>query len=287
MEGFSAHPESVAVWTLLFALGTALGSFACVCARRIPAGVSVVFPPSRCESCETPLRAFHNIPIASFVLLRGRCAYCETRIPAEHPLAEILCGALAVAVYGKFGLSVEFAFYLAFSLSLVVVTLVDSRHMVIPDAVTIPGTVAGIALGAARTDWGAFGDALFSPATRNFLYAVPNTGILDSLAGALLGGGVFFLIARVYKEVRKTEGLGMGDVKLVSMLGAFLGIEGVVMVVFASSLLGTAAGLAIIALRGGNVRRAIPYGPFLSVSALAYLLWDGFALFPFLGRGGF
>ena len=287
MEGFSAHPENVAVWTLLFALGTALGSFACVCARRIPAGVSVVFPPSRCESCETPLRAFHNIPVASFVLLRGRCAYCRGRIPAEHPLAEILCGALAVAVYGKFGLSVEFAFYLAFSLSLVVVTLADSRHLVIPDAVTIPGTVAGLALGAVKTDWGALGDALFSPASRHFLHSVPNAGILDSLAGALLGGGIFFLIARVYREIRKTEGLGMGDVKLVSMLGAFLGIEGVVMVIFASSLLGTAAGLAIMALRGGNIRRAIPYGPFLSVSALAYLLWDGFALFPFLGRGGF
>lgn len=287
MESLFAHPENVAAWALLFALGTALGSFACVCARRIPAGVSVVFPPSRCESCETPLRAFHNIPVASFVALRGRCAHCGAGIPAEHPLVEILCGALALALYGKFGLSVEFAFYLAFALSLVVVTLVDSRHLVIPDAVTIPGTVAGLALGAARTDWGALGDALFSPATRSFLHAVPDAGILDSLAGALLGGGVFFLIARVYREIRKTEGLGMGDVKLVSMLGAFLGIEGVVMVVFASSLLGTAVGLAIIVLRGENIRRAIPYGPFLSVSALAYLLWDGFPLFPVLGRGGF
>ena len=283
MESF----ENAAVLTLLFALGAALGSFACVCARRIPAGVSVVFPPSRCESCETPIRAFHNVPVASWLLLGGRCAHCGTGIPVEHPLVEILCGALALALYGKFGLSVEFAFYLPFSLSLVVVTLVDSRHMVIPDAVTIPGTVAGLAFGAVRTDWGALGDALFSPGLRDFLYAVPNAEILDSLTGALLGGGIFFLIARVYREIRKTEGLGMGDVKLVSMLGAFLGIEGVVMVIFASSVLGTAVGLAIIMLRRENIRRAIPYGPFLSVSAVAYLFWDGFPLFSALGRGYF
>lgn len=287
MESVSPFHENVALWTLLFALGTALGSFAGVCASRIPAGMSVVSPPSRCESCETPLRAFHNVPIISWLFLGGRCAYCKSRIPAELPLVEIVCGGLALALYGKFGLSVEFVFYLAFSLSLVVVTLIDARHLVIPDAVTIPGTAAGLVLGAIRTDWRALEAAVLSPGLEGFLLSVPNAEILDSLAGALLGGGIFFLVARAYRAARKTEGLGMGDVKLVSMLGAFLGAEGAVVVIFISSLLGTVAGLVIIVAGKKNIRHAIPYGPFLSVSALAYLLWGGFPLFSALGRGFF
>ena len=287
MESVSPFHENVALWTLLFALGAALGSFAGVCVSRIPAGMSVVSPSSRCESCETPLRAFHNIPVLSWLFLGGRCAYCKSRIPAELPLVEIVCGGLALALYGKFGLSVEFVFYLAFSLSLVVVTLIDARHLVIPDAVTIPGTAAGLVLGAIRTDWRALEAAVLSPGLEGFLLSVPDAEILDSLAGALLGGGIFFLVARAYRAVRKTEGLGMGDVKLVSMLGAFLGAEGAVVVIFISSLLGTVAGLVIIVAGKKNIRHAIPYGPFLSVSALAYLLWGGFPLFSALGRGFF
>lgn len=287
MESVSPFHENAALWTLLFALGAALGSFAGVCASRIPAGMSVVFPPSRCDSCETPLRALHNVPVISWLFLGGRCAYCESRIPAEHPLVEIFCGALALALYAKFGLSVEFVFYLAFSLSLVVATLTDARHLVIPDAVTIPGTAAGLVLGALRTDWRALEAAVFSPGAESFLLSAADAAILDSLAGALLGGGIFFLLARAYRGIRKREGLGMGDVKLVSMLGAFLGAEGAVVVMFLSSLLGTVAGLAIIVLGGKTVRHAIPYGPFLSVSALAYLLWGGFPLFSALGRWSF
>lgn len=271
----------------MFTLGTVLGSFANVCIRRIPSGVSVVSPRSRCESCGAPVRFPRNVPVLSWIILGGRCADCRTRISVEYPIVELLSGLLAVAVYGKFGPGVEFVLYLAFSLSLVVVTFIDARHLVIPDSITLPGTAAGLALGALKTDWGIFSRELSSRGFADFPAAVVNVEILDSLAGAVLGGGMFFLVARAYRAIRKTEGMGMGDVKLISMLGAFLGAWGVVVVIFLSSVTGALAGLAVVAFRGRDVRHPIPYGPFLSAAALAYLLGDGISFLPGAARALF
>ena len=219
---FFLHSIVPEVW--FFILGAVLGSFANVCVRRIPAGVSVISPRSRCASCETPIRARHNIPLLSWVFLGGRCAYCGERISIEYPLVELLCAVLALFLYREFGVSLELLFYLALCVALVAITLIDIRHLIIPDMITLPGIAAGVALNAIRTDWGAAAEAVFSSGLADFLLATAEIAFFNSIGGALLGGGAFLLIAAAYRNVRKKEGMGMGDVKLVSMLGAFFGM---------------------------------------------------------------
>lgn len=271
------------IW--FFILGAALGSFANVCTRRIPAGVSIVSPRSRCTSCETPIRALHNIPILSWLLLGGRCAYCEERISAEYPLVELLCAVLAVFLYREFGMSLELLFYLPLCTGLVAITLIDIRHLIIPDMITLPGIAAGVALNAVRTDWGAAAEVVFSSGLADFLPATASIAIFNSIGGALLGGGAFLLIATAYRNLRKKEGMGMGDVKLVAMLGAFFGMWGVLVVIFLSSILGTLIGLSVIILRKKDPGHAIAYGPFLSLSAVLYLLGDDLFLLAGINIG--
>ncbi len=285
MENSSLFSHSIVPEIWFFILGAALGSFANVCIRRIPAGVSVVSPRSRCESCETPVRARHNIPILGWLLLGGRCARCRERIPAEYPLVELLCAALALLLYREFGASPELLFYLALCTGLVAVTLIDIRHLIIPDVITLPGIAAGVALNAVRTDWGAAAEAVFSSGLGDFLPATAGVAIFNSIGGALLGGGAFLLIATAYRNLRKKEGMGMGDVKLVAMLGAFFGMWGVLVVIFLSSVLGTLVGLSVIILGRKDPGHAIAYGPFLSLSAILYLLGDDLFLLAGINIG--
>ena len=280
---FFLHSIVPEVW--FFILGAVLGSFANVCVRRIPAGVSVISPRSRCASCETPIRARHNIPLLSWVFLGGRCAYCGERISIEYPLVELLCAVLALFLYREFGVSLELLFYLALCVALVAITLIDIRHLIIPDMITLPGIAAGVALNAIRTDWGAAAEAVFSSGLADFLPATAEIAFFNSIGGALLGGGAFLLIAAAYRNVRKKEGMGMGDVKLVSMLGAFFGMWGVLVVIFLSSILGTLIGLSVIILRKKDPGYAIAYGPFLSLSAVLYLLGNDFFLLAGINIG--
>ena len=285
MENHFFLPNSVLPEIWLFVLGAALGSFANVCIRRIPTGVSIVSPRSRCASCETPIRAYHNIPILSWLLLGGRCARCEERISAEYPLVELLCAVLAVFLYREFGASLELLFYLALCTGLVAITLIDIRHLIIPDMITLPGIAAGVALNTLRTDWGAAAEAVFSSGLADFLPATAGIAIFNSIGGALLGGGAFLLIAMAYRNLRKKEGMGMGDVKLVAMLGAFFGMWGVLVIIFLSSVLGTLIGLSVIILRRKDPGHAIAYGPFLSLSAVLYLLGDDLFLLAGINLG--
>ena len=285
MESFSLFFYSIIPEIWFFILGAALGSFANVCIRRIPAGVSIVSPRSRCGSCETPIMAHHNIPLLSWLFLGGRCAHCKERISAEYPLVELLCAVLAVFLYREFGISLELLFYLALCTGLVTITLIDIRHLIIPDMITLPGVAAGVALNAIRTDWGAAAEAVFYSGLADFLPATASIAIFNSIGGVLLGGGTFLLIATVYRNLRKKEGMGMGDVKLVAMLGAFFGMWGVLIIIFLSSILGTLIGLSVIILRRKDPGYAIAYGPFLSLSAVLYLLGDGLFLLAGINIG--
>lgn len=274
MESSFFFLDSIVPEIWFFILGAALGSFVNVCARRIPAGASVISPRSRCESCKEPIRAYHNIPVLSWVFLGGKCAHCKERISIEYPLTELLCGALVLLLYKEFGVSLELFFYMALCLSLVGITLIDIRHLIIPDVITLPGIAAGVLFNAAKTDWGTVAEVVFSPALSDFLPAIADIAVFNSIGGALLGGGAFLLIATVYRGLRKKEGMGMGDVKLVCMLGAFFGMWGVLVVIFLSSILGTLIGLSVIILRKKDPGHAIAYGPFLSLSSILYLLGD-------------
>lgn len=263
-----------------FILGSVIGSFINVCIYRLPMGESIVFPPSHCTSCGKAIRFYNNIPILSYLILGGMCRDCGSRISTQYPLVELLSGIALTGLYYKFGLSLDTLFYAVLTYSLIVITFIDLGHMIIPNAITIPGAAAGLIYNALITDWEKSRDLLgaFSWSLENFFGVLNEVPFLDSVFGLITGGGILFLIAFLYIAVRKQEGMGMGDVKLLAMIGAFLGWKGVVFVMLVSSLLGTIIGLSIILYKKGDLKYALPFGPFLSLAAVIYIFTGGFSL---------
>ncbi len=235
----------------VFLFGAVVGSFLNVCIFRIPAGVSVVSPPSRCPACEAPIRWYQNIPILSWLVLGGRCAGCKTAISIRYPLVEALNGALWLLSFHYFGLALPALIYALFLSALLVITFIDLDHQIIPNVISLPGVIAGFVLS----------------------FAVPWLPWYDSLLGALLGAGLLGLVAGGYQLLTGREGMGMGDLKLLAMIGAFLGWQSILPVVFIGSLAGTLIGVPLMLLKGGDGRLALPFGPFLSLGALVYLFW--------------
>ncbi len=270
--------NSALLYIFAFIFGSVVGSFLNVCIYRLPREESIVFPPSRCPSCGKGIRFYHNIPIFGYLALGGKCADCGARISPVYPLVEALAGVMAVAVLAKFGLTIDAVFYLALIYALIVITFIDLEHMIIPNVITIPGILVGLVFGALSTDWAA-SRALMERvgySLDGFLVLLNEVPFLDSVFGLIIGGGVLFLIAFIYVALRKREGMGMGDVKLLAMLGAFLGWEGVVFIMLVSSLIGTVAGLTLILRKKENLRYALPFGPFLSIAAVIYIFTGGF-----------
>ncbi len=254
-------------WVIdLFVLffGCSIGSFLNVCIYRLPQDRSIVTPRSFCPKCRTPIRAYDNIPILSYLFLRGCCRKCKAKISWRYPLVEALTGAVALALYLKFGLSLHFLINFVLSAALVVVTFIDLDHRIIPDVISLPGILVGIGL------------ALF----------LPWMNLWDSLIGLLVGGGSLFLVAYAYEFLTKREGMGMGDVKLLAMLGAWLGWESVLFIIFFASLTGSIiGGLAILVQKQGR-HYAIPFGPFLALCAMAYIFIGPDLIHWYLGRRG-
>ncbi|MFI5323751.1 MAG: prepilin peptidase [Thermodesulfobacteriota bacterium] len=272
--------REVLLYLFSFILGSVIGSFLNVCIYRLPREESIVFPHSRCTSCGCGIRFYHNIPILGFVMLKGRCADCGQRISFRYPLVELISGIALLGAYWKFGLSPESLFYSVLIFSLIVITFIDLEHMIIPNVITIPGTIIGLIFNALITDWGKSRELLgtFSFSLENFFGVLNEVPFLDSVFGLIVGGGFLFLIAFLYIVIRKTEGMGMGDVKLLAMIGAFLGWRGVVFVMLVSSLVGTLTGLSVILYKKGNLKYALPFGPFLSLAAVIYIFTSSFRL---------
>lgn len=262
---------------LSFTIGTFLGSFLNVCIYRVPNGISIVRPRSHCISCKTPLRFYNNIPVISFLLLRGRCKNCGAEISPRYLIVEVLSGIICVLLVREFGITLQAFFYLIFLFCLVVVTFIDIEHMIIPNVITIPGIFIGIVYGIIRTDWGNLTTFLTDSDAHPYkiVSIIGSQPVFDSIFGAILGGGLLYLIALLYLTLRKREGMGMGDVKLLAMIGAFLGWKSIIYVTLISSLLGTIVGLAIIVYKRGDIRYALPFGPFLSLAAALYLFISG------------
>ncbi len=233
----------------VFLLGTCIGSFLNVCIFRIPMGKSVAFPPSSCMNCGHKISWWENIPILSYIILRARCRKCSSPISIQYPFVEFLTGGLASLLFQKFGLTPQFFIYFFFVGSLIVIAFIDLEHQIIPDIISLPGIAAGLVA------------SLF----------IPEVSIVDSAAGIFLGGGTLLAVAWGYYLLTKREGMGGGDVKLLAMIGAFLGWKSIPVVIFLSAAAGSIIGLAIVALNRGNRRSAIPYGPFLAAGAVAYL----------------
>jgi len=227
------------------AFGLVTGSFLNVCIYRLPRGRSIVWPASHCPSCGRALRWYENIPLVSYAALRGACRTCRAAISPVYPVVELATGVVFVVMYGQIGLGPLLAARLVFACAMIVLCVIDLRHRMLPNPITVGGILAGFA----------------------FSLGLP-PGWLASLVGVLAGGGSLLLIAEAYRLVRREEGLGMGDVKMLAMIGAFLGWKLMLLTLVLSSLLGAAVGLVMIAARKGDMKYALPFGTFLAVGAL-------------------
>jgi leader peptidase (prepilin peptidase)/N-methyltransferase len=226
--------------------GLIIGSFLNVVIYRLPLGQSLVRPPSRCRRCGYSLRWFDNIPVLSWVLLRGRCRKCGESVSWQYPLVELITASLFVLTVWLTPVGPLLASRLLLVCILIVLFGIDLEHQILPNSITLPGIVIGL---------------LFS------LIAPP--GIRDALIGTVVGGGILYAIAAGYYAWRREEGMGMGDVKMLAMLGAFLGWKAVLVTLVLASLSGAFIGLAMMAFQRGGMKYALPFGTFLALGALA------------------
>jgi leader peptidase (prepilin peptidase) / N-methyltransferase len=235
----------------IFVFGAMIGSFLNVCIVRLPEERSIVRPRSHCPSCGHQIAWYDNLPVVSFVLLRGRCRVCGVRISPLYPTVELLTGALAVALWMRLGTTLAFAGYFLFAAALVTITFIDLDHRIIPDVISLPGIVVGLAV--------SFVSPLVTP--------------LGALLGVLAGGGVLLAIATGYEMLRGREGMGGGDVKLLAMIGAFLGWQSVFVTLMVASLIGSIIGVGLMIYQRADTKLAIPFGPFLAGGALVSLFF--------------
>ncbi len=238
-------------YMLLFVVSLLIGSFLNVCIFRIPYGQSVVWPGSRCPWCKRSIRWFDNVPLLSFVWLRARCRWCGGKISWRYPLVECLNGVGHLGIVYTFGWTPSAFVYALFFSVLLIVMMIDVEHLMIPDVLVLPGVVLGFLSSA---------------------FILP-TGWISSLLGMALGGGILWMLAVVSPYLFGKEGLGGGDIKLLAMIGAFLGWQQVLMTLFLASLGGSIVGMGLIAFRYLERGQYIPFGPFLFLGAVASMLY--------------
>jgi leader peptidase (prepilin peptidase) / N-methyltransferase len=234
-----------------FLVGCCFGSFYNVLIHRLPAGQSIVRPGSHCPRCGHAISFYDNIPLLSYLILRGKCRHCRALIPFRYPLVEALTGILTLLLYLRCGLTQQCFIEWVFVSLLIIITFIDLDTYLIPDVLSVTGMIAGFAFSfvSLRLSWS------------------------ESLIGIVMGGGFFYLVAITFLYIRHKEGLGGGDIKLLAMIGAFLGWPGVVFTVLAASLIGTVAGLAIMWRSRKGLGAMIPFGPFLASGAVLYVFW--------------
>lgn len=237
------------VYSALF--GLVLGSFMNVCIYRIPLKKSIVRPPSSCPSCGAKIRFYDNIPLISYILLSGKCRHCRTPLAWHYPVVEALTGLLSMALFIRYGLSFQYLLYLLFAATLVTISFIDLHHKIIPDVLTLSGIVVGWA-------------ASFVPGSISWL---------DSLIGIIAGGGSLFLVAVIYERITGREGMGGGDIKLLAMIGAWMGWRQLHLIILISSLTGAIMGVSFLLIAGKGFRVRIPFGPFLSLGAMLCLFF--------------
>ena len=243
MELINTLPQPLITVTL-FIFGLSIGSFVNVCIYRLPKKESVFSPVSYCTACLVPIRPLDNIPIISYLVLRGRCRDCNNNISVIYPVIEIITALLLLAGFFKFGLTFDFLVYFVLAPTLVIITVVDIKHQIIPDVITLPGLVLGLVAGS---------------------YSI---GYVNSFMGFLLGCGLFYLLA-----ILSNGGIGGGDIKYIAAAGAFVGWQKVLLIIFIGAVLGTFLGLFQIAFQKKTRKNIIPFGPLLSVATLITLFY--------------
>jgi leader peptidase (prepilin peptidase)/N-methyltransferase len=261
--------------------GLVTGSFLNVCIRRIPQGVSIVKPASRCPKCQTPIKPYDNIPVLSYLALGGKCRACRAPISAVYPAVELLTGLLFLACYLAFGLTLIGAKWAVFSGLMIVLVFTDIFERVLPDGVNFFGLGVGLAWSflAAANELPNDGSAMWiSQRLFAFPPPVPALSFADALLGAGIGAGLLWLVGEGYFRLRGREGMGLGDVKMMAMVGAFLGPKRTLLTILGGSLLGSVLGLLfILAWRKGS-EYELPFGTFLGAAALLVLFYGTPAL---------
>lgn len=237
-------------WLVFAALiGACIGSFLNVVIHRLPLGQSLVKPPSRCPKCGYRLKWCDNVPVFGWLLLGGRCRECKNRISIQYPIVELITAVLFVVVVWVTPPGPLLATRLLLVCILIALFGIDLEHQILPNSITLPGIAAGV-----------------------LLSTIAPPGVRDALIGIVLGGGALYAIAWAYYLWRREEGLGMGDVKMLAMIGAFLGWKMVLVTLVLSSFSGALIGVGLIAFQRGNMKLALPFGTFLAAGAVAAML---------------
>jgi leader peptidase (prepilin peptidase)/N-methyltransferase len=236
-------------YVAFFVFGACLGSFANVVIYRMPKGESIVAPGSHCQSCKKPVRWYDNIPMISWLLLRGKCRHCGAKFSFRYFAVELLMASLFTLAYFYLGLSWDLLEAVIFIFGLVCCTFIDFDHMILPDEFTLSGIVIGL-LGA---------------------WLNPQREILDAFLGVLIGGGFLWAMAYFYFLFTKQDGMGGGDIKLLAWIGAVLGWKAVPFVIMASAIIGSVIGLILARKQKQGLKTMIPFGPYLALGAVIYM----------------
>ncbi len=262
---------------IIFVFGLIIGSFLNVCILRIPVAESVVLPPSHCPSCGMPIKPYDNIPVVSWLVLAGRCRKCKARISAMYPMVELGTGLLFLACYLVFGINAEALKWAIFAALLIVLTITDLRERILPDKVNFFGFGLGLLLSLFTRP--VDGTALWL-ANHLFTYPPPEAALSfgDALIGAGVASGLLWLVAEGYFRARGREGMGLGDVKMMAMAGAFLGLQRALLTILLGSLLGSIIGIAVIAIGRKGRDFELPFGTFLGAGAMLVVFFGSPAL---------
>ena len=234
--------------------GAAVGSFLNVCILRIPAGLSIIFPSSRCPKCGNPIRFYDNVPVIGYLLLRGKCRDCGESISPRYLIIELMTAVFSWLLFRKFGLTSAYLSVFLFTCALIVVTFIDLDHQIIPHVITLSGI------------------PIFALLSVLFM----GISFVESFLGIMIGAGILYFVAVYYEALTGREGMGGGDVNLLAMMGGFLGWRSLLPILLVSSLIGAVVGLAFIVWKGKDMRYAVPFGPFLCAAACLYLFFGTF-----------
>lgn len=265
-----------------FIFGLLIGSFLNVCIVRLPRGRSVVSPPSHCPRCRSSIKFYDNIPLISFLILRGKCRECGQPISWRYPLVELVNALFYVLITREFGAGGESALLMLFCSALIVITFIDLDYQIIPDIITLPGILIGVSIAPF------FMPVLNEPLPFNLGHYIPNAwpfliSFLNSIIGVLCGGLPLLIIGWLWEKLRHVEAMGGGDIKLMGMVGSFLGWKGALLTIMLGALAGSVIGIALIMLKRHKMSKLIPFGPFLAFGAVAAAFYGPDIIVWYLG----
>jgi len=247
--------------SIIFILGLIIGSFSNVCIFRIPKKESIVFPSSHCTSCQHRIKAIDNIPVLSYIFLKGKCRNCGEKISIRYPTVELLTAVIYILIYSIYGWTIITLIYLILSSALIIISFIDLDEQIIPDEISLPGIILGFIIS----------------------FFMPYITVYNSFFGILAGGGIIYIIAILGSAIFKKEAMGGGDVKLAAMIGAFLGWKLVILSLFVGFFMGAVAGLFLIGLKIKSKEDLIPFGPFIVLGSFIAMFWGNNILSWYFG----